>query len=263
MSRACKPTRDKPMSYILDALKRADAERGRGAVPGLHARQLTTPAARDTDNTRQRLWLAAAAATLMLGGIAAGLWFWPTPDGHARPAAVEAAMTRLPEPAPVAQSAAIPRPQSAPVPLPIPAHVPAPVPAPIPTPVPAPVPAWQATVPARPAAASSRPVVTAAAPATPKATPLPLPLEKASAPQAALAAIPMLSELSEDLRRDIPKLIITGTVYSENPKQRLLLVNGQVLSEGSLAAPDVNVEEIGTKSAVFSFRGTRFRVAQQ
>jgi general secretion pathway protein B len=102
--------------------------------------------------------------------------------------------------------------------------------------------------------------VTAAAPATPKATPLPL--EKASAPQAALAAIPMLSELSEELRRDIPKLIITGTVYSDNPKQRLLLVNSQVLSEGSLAAPDVNVEEIRTKSAVFSFRGTRFRVAQ-
>jgi general secretion pathway protein B len=91
---------------------------------------------------------------------------------------------------------------------------------------------------------------------------VPLPLEKASAPQAALAAIPMLSELPEDLRRDIPKLIITGTVYSANPKQRLLLVNGQVLSEGSLAAPDVNVEEIQTKSAVFSFRGTRFRVAQ-
>jgi general secretion pathway protein B len=262
MSRACKPTRDKPMSYILDALKRADAERGRGAVPGLHARQLPTPAARDTDKARHRLWLAATAATLMLGGIAAGLWFWQTPGGNARPAAMEAATTRLPEPAPVAQSVAIPKPIAAPVPLPIPAHVPAPVPAPIPRPVPAPVPAWQATVPARAAAASSRPVVTTTAPATPKARPVPLPLEKASAPQAAMAAIPMLSELPEDLRRDIPKLIITGTVYSENPKQRLLLVNGQVLSEGSLAAPDVNVEEIRTKSAVFSFRGTRFRVAQ-
>ncbi|MEO8119670.1 MAG: general secretion pathway protein GspB [Rhodoferax sp.] len=226
------------MSYILDALKRADAERERGAVPGLHARQLTPPAARDTDSARHRLWLAATAATLMLGGIAAGLWFWQTPDGHARPAAMEPAMTRLPEPAPVAQSVPIPRPISAPVP------------------------AWQAPAPTRPAAASSRPSVTAAAPATPKATPVPLPLEKASTPQAALAAIPLLSELSEDLRRDIPKLIITGTVYSENPKQRLLLVNGQVLSQGSLAAPDVNVEEIGTKSAVFSFRGTRFRVAQ-
>jgi general secretion pathway protein B len=225
------------MSYILDALKRADAERGRGAVPGLHARQLPSPAAPDTDRARHHLWLAATAATLMLGGIAAGLWFWQTPDGHARPVAM-------------VQIAPLPKPQPAPVPRPVPAHVPAPVPA------------WQAPAPVRPAAASSRPVVTAATPATPKATPVPVPLEKASAPQAALAAVPMLSELPEDLRRDIPKLIITGTVYSENPKQRLLLVNGQVLSQGSLAAPDVNVEEIRNKSAVFNFRGTRFRVAQ-
>ena len=58
MSRACKPTRDKPMSYILDALKRADAERGRGAVPGLHARQMTTPAAH---SARNRVWLAVGA----------------------------------------------------------------------------------------------------------------------------------------------------------------------------------------------------------
>lgn len=28
------------MSYILDALKRADAERGRGQVPGLNAQPL-------------------------------------------------------------------------------------------------------------------------------------------------------------------------------------------------------------------------------
>ena len=40
------PTRDrKPMSYILDALKRADAERERGAVPGLQSRHATLPAA--------------------------------------------------------------------------------------------------------------------------------------------------------------------------------------------------------------------------
>ena len=38
------------MSYILDALRRADAERSRGAVPSLHAQGLPAdlePAARD------------------------------------------------------------------------------------------------------------------------------------------------------------------------------------------------------------------------
>jgi general secretion pathway protein B len=102
--------------------------------------------------------------------------------------------------------------------------------------------------------------VTPAAPATPKPKPLPLPVVKASAPQADPATIPRLSELSEDLRREIPPLTITGSVYSESPGQRLLLVNGQVLAQGSLAAPDVTLEEIRAKSSVFSFRGTRFQV---
>ena len=96
----------------------------------------------------------------------------------------------------------------------------------------------------------------------PKAQPLPLPVAKASAQQDAAVAVPLLSELSEDIRREIPPLTITGTVYSANPGQRLLLVNGLVLTQGSLVAPDVNLEEIRAKSAVFSFRGTRFRMVQ-
>lgn len=90
---------------------------------------------------------------------------------------------------------------------------------------------------------------------------MPLPAAKASASQVAPAAVPLLSELSEDIRRQIPPLAITGAVYSANPGQRLLLVNKQVLTQGSLAAPEVNLEEIRAQSSVFSFRGTRFRVA--
>ena len=55
-------------------------------------------------------------------------------------------------------------------------------------------------------------------------------------------------------------MTITGVVYSDNPGQRLLLVNNQVLPQGSLAAPDVTLDEIGAKSSRFSFRGTRFRL---
>ncbi len=271
MSRACKPTRDKPMSYILDALKRADAERERGAVPSLHARQVTTPASQAAPSARSRLWLAAAA-TLALGGIAAGLWVWQTPASDARLAAVEPAVARPTVPAPLAQ----------------------PVPTPTPIPIPASASARQPAVPALRTVASSPPAVTPAAPtpvskpalpapavgtqpppkpkldpvgkaaelgAAAPATPMPLPVAKASATQAAPAAVPLLSELSEDIRRQIPPLTITGAVYSENPGQRLLLVNNQVLTQGSLAAPEVNLEEIQASSSVFSFRGTRFRVA--
>lgn len=77
----------------------------------------------------------------------------------------------------------------------------------------------------------------------------------------AAAPVPLLSELPEDIRRQIPALTITGAVYSETPGQRLLLVNNLVVNQGGLVAPELNVEEIRPKSSVFNFRGTRFRLA--
>ena len=56
-------------------------------------------------------------------------------------------------------------------------------------------------------------------------------------------------------------MTISGAVYSDNPAQRLLLVNGQVLNQGSQVAPDVTVVEIRPNSSEFNFRGTRFRMA--
>jgi general secretion pathway protein B len=69
-----------------------------------------------------------------------------------------------------------------------------------------------------------------------------------------------MAELPEATRRQIPALAISGAVYSDNPAQRLLLVNGQVLNQGSQVAPDLTVVEIRANVSEFSFRGTRFRV---
>lgn len=71
----------------------------------------------------------------------------------------------------------------------------------------------------------------------------------------------MASELPETVRAQLPPLKITGAVYSENPAQRLLLINGLVLSQGGSPAKDVTIEEIRAQSTVFSFRGTRFRMS--
>lgn len=74
-------------------------------------------------------------------------------------------------------------------------------------------------------------------------------------------AVPFLGELAEGVRRQIPALSITGVVYSDAPGQRILIVNNQVLTQGTQAAPEVQLEEIRARSAVFSFRGSRFQVA--
>ena len=69
-----------------------------------------------------------------------------------------------------------------------------------------------------------------------------------------------LAELPADVQRDLPKLSITGGVYSPTPAQRLLIVNGQVLGEGAEAAPGVLLEQIRQKTAVLNFRGYRYGV---
>jgi general secretion pathway protein B len=227
------------MSYILDALKRADAERERGAVPGLQSRHAAMPAAKAGCHPQNRLWLAAAA--LALGGTAAGLWLWQQPSGTERLAAVEPAVATPP---PLAQPVLPP-------PRPAPALPPAET-----------APRVAASSPPAVVRAAPRPVPAASAVAVqPPPRPRPEPVARTAPTPAAPTAVRLLSDLPEDLRRQIPPLAITGTVYSANPDKRLLLVNNQVLSQGSLAAPGLTLEEIQAKSSVFSFRGTRFRVA--
>ena len=252
MSRVCNASRDKTMSYILDALKRADAERERGAVPGLHAQQNTALAPTPLRNARTRLWLISGTV-LVLSAISAGLWLWSAQSHEASLPAVQLAM--------VPPLVNVPTTTPAPAPTPTPAPtLPAAGVAPS-TPASTPPALALATVP--PAAAAvpapaptNKPTVSSAAP---KAA-APTPPSAAPAPPAA-AEVPLLSELPEDFRRQLPALAITGAVYSQTPAQRLLLVNNQVLNQGSLAAPELTLEEIRPRSSVFNFRGTRFRLA--
>ena len=231
------------MSYILDALKRAEAERERGAVPGLHAQQVATAAPRTAAIVRSRIALLTVVA-LVLGGIAAGLWLWRAPETEVNVAAVQPVVVRPSVPAPAVQAPATVPSLPSVVPQPLPAAPPAVVPMAVPAPAAAPTPSAVAQV------------------ASPK--PLPSSLAKASAAPVAApapAVVPLLAELAEDIRRQIPALTVTGAVYSENPAQRLLLVNGLVLSQGAQVAPELIVEEIGVRSSVLSFRGARFRLA--
>ena len=79
-------------------------------------------------------------------------------------------------------------------------------------------------------------------------------------PVTTAAAVPLLADLPQDLRSQIPKITITGSVYSDSPAQRLLLVNNLVLTQGSQVGPELTLEEIQPRSSVFGFKGTRFRV---
>jgi len=217
------------MSYILDALQRADAERARGGVPTLHARPIVNTAPLGRLGAPQRIGLFIAVVMLVLGVAAAAWWMLQpasSPAPPTTPAAVmpAAAMPIAPTPQPVAMPAA-----------------------PVAQPAPADAPYAMAVLPA-PTPVASKGKSTAGATAAP--TPAPTP-----------TLAPLLSELPEAMRRQIPSMAIAGAVDSNNPAQRLLLVNGQVLNQGSQVATDLMLVEINSHNSEFNFRGTRFRMA--
>ncbi|MFG6432813.1 general secretion pathway protein GspB [Roseateles sp. LYH14W] len=205
------------MSYILDALRRAEAdrERERGQVPGLHTQPLSGSDAAPAAGPRR--WLPwAGGGLLLLAGIGTGIWMT-----SGSPEAV----------APAPLPAALPTPQ------------PAPAPPSTPTPVSTPLP--------QPAASEASPYLP---PAPPPAAVVAPPAAVAEAP------IPRLADLPESTRRELPKLAISGSVYSDDPASRFVIVNGEVLREGAKLGADLVLEQIGARELVLRFKGQRYRL---
>jgi general secretion pathway protein B len=77
---------------------------------------------------------------------------------------------------------------------------------------------------------------------------------------AAPARVLTLAELPGDVRQQVPPLSIGGSVYSPQASARMIVVNGQVFQEGNALTPELTLEQIRPKSAVFNIRGQRFEV---
>ncbi len=207
------------MSYILDALKRADSERERGIVPGLHAQPVPPgPAVGPISRDLKLVTVLLIGASLIVAG--GFLWRWLGTQGPA-PVVVQAPPAVLSTPA-----ASVPAISSPIFPVAPPAAVSTPAP------------------PARVAPAPPRPPVMAA-------------------PAPAPAPIPELAELPADARLALPKLVISGSTYSDSPAYRMLVINGQVFREGEKVATDLLLERIRPKSAVLNYKGQRYTVAYQ
>jgi len=256
------------MSLVLDALKKADAERERerSAVPGLHARPLPLAEAPPARTSPALAWGVAAVAVGVAGALG---WQLLRP-------------TAAPVAAPVVRSASDAAPMAAAgSAAPVPAPVPAPAPAPAPIAAPAPAPAALRATPPAPAPAPEPPRPSAARPAAPQVPAPPPATARSTAPAPAPAAVPAprpapepespalretdrvyddLQALPEDVRRSLPRLTIGGAMYSESPANRMLIVNGQLFRENDRLADDLVLEQIALKSAVLRYRNYRFRI---
>ncbi|MDE2372079.1 MAG: general secretion pathway protein GspB [Burkholderiales bacterium] len=225
------------MSYILDALRRSQAERERGRVPGLEARSAAAaPAPAERPPVAWLGWGLAALLLLAWGGWA----LRPAPEVPIAPVAPVAA------PAAATPVAAAPAPRPA---LPIVVSAP---PVQVPTPL---QPGAQSTAPASALAPTPSPTPSPAPKATP--SPAPAPLQPLPQPHPQAAAPLPWSQLTPEQQRAWPALAMGGVIWSENAASRYLIVNGQVVREGEFAAPGVVLERIGPKSAVLRRQGER------
>jgi general secretion pathway protein B len=261
------------MSYILDALKKADAERERSPVPGLNAHDGGFGIADRRDGPP---WRAIAIGTVVLLATLLAWLLWgradTAPSAPPTPMPVTDARGAVGTPTPM------PPPAAAPVPLPL-ADGSAPVPpaaralpaagaAPAVPAVAAALPPPRAPTSPAPSSAGARPAAPAVVqlPATgPAPTPAPTPAPAPARPGApgaepAGARVPTRNELPADLRAALPPINVSGAVYAPQPAGRMLFANGLVLREGDAVADGLTVERIGATSSVLVFRGQRFEL---
>lgn len=241
------------MSYILEALKKAQAERQLGATPTIHAPTLDGGAgvARGTAMKKPLVIavgvMAAAIVALLVVVFRQQASAPPPAAQQSTPAPLATAVQQTPAivPPPVVQ-------QTAPVPA---------------TPPAAPVAVSQAPrapAPAEPAKASaaapdSKPAV-AESPAAP-APPAPAAQAEVQVVPAQPEVTQTLRDLPEPIQRAIPQITFGGYMYSKNPADRMVLIDKILRKEGEEVAPGLVLEKLLPKAAVFSFRGYRYRVS--
>lgn len=228
------------MSYILDALKKSEAQRHAGKIPTVVAPQGVQIESAHGSRPGVLFWIAIALA-IALG---AGWWarqfiYQPDREGTASPAdrrapAIDASNVAPPSvPASTRSGEAIPR-------LKLASSLPAREP-----PVAAP-----AADPVKPAA---QPAIQAAR--TPAAAP---PAHDAPAPAPARGAVVPYASLPPAIRQSLPPLVVGGFAAGETGGT-MVMVDDKLVREGDEVAPGIRVERILVDGAEFAYKGYRFR----
>lgn len=69
-----------------------------------------------------------------------------------------------------------------------------------------------------------------------------------------------LSQLPSEIRKELPDITIKGHIYSNDPRSRIVNVNGHVIKEGDTVISGLKVEEITLSGVIFDYKGIRFRM---
>ncbi|HEY8102548.1 MAG TPA: general secretion pathway protein GspB [Burkholderiaceae bacterium] len=257
------------MSYILDALKKADSERQHGKTPDIYSHQPNNDTLEKEESAWSKpiIWFLLIAVIMLLVAV---IFFNSGP--HTQPAVILTPAQVAPLPITTAVPIA-PTVQNAPT---------------SPTPVAEAVMAAQpATPPAPPIAAVESPAPVVAASAEPiKLQPSPkltIPAstekhEKHHASASASSATKKTSltketdlavetvsttfrDLPLNIQNEIPTVTVGGYIYSAKREECQLLINKLILHEGEQVAPGLMLERMMPHSAILNYKGYRYRIS--
>jgi general secretion pathway protein B len=65
-------------------------------------------------------------------------------------------------------------------------------------------------------------------------------------------------DLPESIKNQLPAIVISAHVFSTNPLQRSIVINNKFMEEGEYVIDDLMLIEITADGAIFAFQGSRF-----
>lgn len=208
------------MSYLLDALRKAERERRLGEVPDLGTETVDGTASRGSGLPVWVFWLIGAVVAVNLGGMAAIWWAWSAEPPASLPAAAETA----PMPAPPAAVAVAIDPAEKAMP--------------------------PADTPDEPVARTVPEPVHLPEPTQPSASPS----------DQDDNSVPTRRALSAAQQQRLPDLDMNGLLYSSIPGRSFVLINGRRYHQGERTAAGPAVESIDENGAILNHEGLRFRL---
>lgn len=236
------------MSYILEALKKAEKERRKESVPTLQTNHAPLTERGKKVGTPPHTTLLIGAA-ILITILAVPSFLYLTGKKLPEPASQVPAAVPSP-PAETATSAPMPQPEPNPVPTSMTAQRPQPLQEKQSSQVPEVrlPPGQPVTLEPRPLiAVDETPVITAPESAQPPG--------HTNTPQ-----LPTLEELPPQIREQIPPLELAGHTYSDIPGQRMIIVNSRIIREGHHLGDGLKLEEITWDGLILSKDGIRFAI---
>jgi general secretion pathway protein B len=242
------------MSYILDALRKAERERKLGRVPGIDLNRIGGNEA--PSSSRWPVWVALG---LILNAAVLGAWYlYQRVDEPPRGELAAAEPEKAPVPeisAPRMASPAVPQiakatPEAAPA---VPETRVADDAKAAPVPSTDPEPTAALAVPK----SSPEPQPTAEPEPEPKPKPKPKPAKR----RTPKATPPALAEMPAAYRAKVPRLDLSVHVYSDTPSKRFVFINGKQYREGQRLTEGPTLEQIQLRGIVLQYKGERFLLA--